>query len=259
MRSRYEKRAEEIGGGAGRRGSRGAEGGEDAFDGEGAAGDVGGVFEEQGVARHESGRGGAEELPERIIPRHDGEDDAEGLEDDGGVYRGADGVDGTEEMRGVLGVEIATQGAFIDLGEGVGARFAHLGGDDAGEGGALAAEGGGDGAEVAGAGGEGCVAPGEEGGVGGGESGGDLRGGVGAVALDEAAGGGVVGDERHGDGGAEFFNAKNAKKTCLRGRGGHKKHKRHKKRGVVLSRLEACATFRTEGFLSSKGCGRLGK
>ena len=178
---------------------------EELLDGEGAAGDVGGVFKEDRVAADENGRDGAEDLPEREIPRHDGEDDAERGKFNPRVGGGTGGVFRPEETWSLGGVVIAGEGAFLDFGEGVGAGFAHLGGDEAGEGGALAAEGRGDGAEVAGAGGERGVAPGEEGGVGGGESGGDLRGGVGAVALDEAAGGGVEGDERHGDGGDGVF------------------------------------------------------
>ena len=52
---------------------------DEGFDGESALRDVGGVLEQADVAGHERGREEAEDLPERKVPRHDGEDDAEGV------------------------------------------------------------------------------------------------------------------------------------------------------------------------------------
>ena len=52
---------------------------EDLLDGQRAAGDVGRVLEDRGVAGQQGGRGEAQDLPEREVPRHDREDDAQRL------------------------------------------------------------------------------------------------------------------------------------------------------------------------------------
>jgi len=54
----------------------------DFFNGERAARHVRGVLQHAHVAGHQRGRGKPVDLPERKVPRHDGEDDAERLECD---------------------------------------------------------------------------------------------------------------------------------------------------------------------------------
>src|SRR5207249_612465 len=66
--------------------------GEEVFDGQGAAGDVGGVLEDGDVAGHQRGCGEAEDLPEGKVPGHDGQDRAEGFVAD----VGAAGVGGND-------------------------------------------------------------------------------------------------------------------------------------------------------------------
>ena len=46
---------------------------EHRLDGQGALRDIGGVLEQTGVARDQRGRGEAEDLPEREVPRHHGQ------------------------------------------------------------------------------------------------------------------------------------------------------------------------------------------
>ena len=58
-------------------GETGAE--ENVFNFQGALRDVGGVFQQADVAGHQARSDEAEDLPEREVPRHDGENDAERL------------------------------------------------------------------------------------------------------------------------------------------------------------------------------------
>ena len=96
------------------------------FDEQRATGDVGGMFQQHGVAGHERGRGDAVDLPERKIPRHDGEQHAQRLIGDVAVGRCAGGVLVGEIGRAVGGVEIATERALLDFGECLRDRLAHL-------------------------------------------------------------------------------------------------------------------------------------
>ena len=114
---------------------RGREAGvlEDLLDGERAAGHVGRVLEEAGVAGHEGGRGEAEHLPEWEIPRHDREHGAEGQERHealAGVglyhFRG-------EEALGVVRVVAANPRALLRLRPAPGQRLAHLDRHQAGQ------------------------------------------------------------------------------------------------------------------------------
>jgi hypothetical protein len=100
---------------------------DEGLDGEGALRDVGGVLEEADVASHERWREEAEDLPEREVPRHDGEDDAEGIVADVGLFVLGLVVLGGEDLRGVIGVEAAASGALGDLRAGGGEGLAHLG------------------------------------------------------------------------------------------------------------------------------------
>ena len=61
--------------------------GEEPLDRERAAGDVGGVLENDAVAGHERRRRGAEDLPEREVPRHHGEQHAQRLVGDEALPR----------------------------------------------------------------------------------------------------------------------------------------------------------------------------
>ena len=58
------------------------------LDGEGAAGDIRRVLEQEGVAAGEHRDGGADDLPEGKIPRHDREDHAQRLKHDARLGRG---------------------------------------------------------------------------------------------------------------------------------------------------------------------------
>ncbi len=100
------------------------------LDGEGALRHVVGVLEQGAVAGRQGGGGEAEELPEGVVPRHDGEDDTERVVDDGAL--GGVGGDGSvgELLGGVLGVVLAGRRALLDLGACFGDRLAHLGGDE---------------------------------------------------------------------------------------------------------------------------------
>jgi len=91
------------------------------------------VFEQADVAGHERGRKEAEDLPEREVPWHDGEDDADGVPADvGGRVFAIDGA-GFEEGSGVGGEVAAGGGALLDFEAGGGKGLAHLGGDGGGE------------------------------------------------------------------------------------------------------------------------------
>ncbi len=100
--------------------------GEDLLDLQGAAGDVGRMFQQPGISGHEGRGGEAEDLPEGEVPRHDGKDDAQGTMGDVGFA----GVAGNnlvgKKILGVVGIEITASGAFVDLGPPLNNRLAHL-------------------------------------------------------------------------------------------------------------------------------------
>ena len=104
---------------------------EDVLQEERRLGDVGRVLEQADVAHHERGRGKAHHLPEREVPRHDGQDRADGLV----VHVRARGTGGDrfvgQQGFGVLGEPAQAQGALRGLGACGGERLAHLGGHDA--------------------------------------------------------------------------------------------------------------------------------
>ena len=100
---------------------------EEILDREGAAGHVRGVLQHARVPGHHRGRGEAEDLPEREVPRHHGEDHAERLERhvalrDASVASGS----GDEEGVGVLGVVPADPGALLRLGDPLRDGLSHL-------------------------------------------------------------------------------------------------------------------------------------
>ncbi len=171
---------------------------EHGLDGERTAGDVRRVFEEEGVAAQQGRRRGADDLPERKIPRHDGEHDAERFIDDPRIRWGAGRTFVGEERGPVVGEIRAGAGAFFDFAAGLGDGLAHLGGGEARELVAPDHEFARDGTEMLGArhGREG--APGALRGGGAGEGAFDGRARVLAIAGETAAGGGIDGDKRHG-------------------------------------------------------------
>ena len=94
---------------------------EDLLDGQGALRDVGGMLEQRGVPRDQPGRGEAEHLPEREVPRHHGQHNAQWLPPGVGAFR-ADlrrlgGLIG-QQLLGVLGVVAKTLGALDRFGPG---------------------------------------------------------------------------------------------------------------------------------------------
>ena len=91
------------------------------------------MLEQADVAGHQRGSEEAEDLPEREVPGHDREDDAQGI-----VAHVALGVLGGDALRGqdaggVVGVVAAGGGALGDLGTRRDDRLAHLGGHRRGE------------------------------------------------------------------------------------------------------------------------------
>ncbi len=151
---------------------------EDALNGQGAAGDIAGVFEHRRIARHQGGGGEAEHLPEGEIPRHHRQDHPQGIE--GHKRLGAAQVHRPPGQigLGVVGEMIAAHGALFDLGQALGEGLAHLGGHQGGELVLAAAQHRGGGLHQPGALGEGGAPPGLErvvGGVGEGQS---LAGGM---------------------------------------------------------------------------------
>lgn len=99
---------------------------ENRFDGQGAAADVGGVFEHGGVASHQRRNGKTEHLPEGEIPGHDGQHDAQGLK--GHIaFRGVarDDFRG-QETGAVVGIILANPGAFFDFRASLSDRLAHF-------------------------------------------------------------------------------------------------------------------------------------
>ena len=103
-------------------------------DGLGAAEDVRGVFEDDGVAGHQGGGDGAKDLPEGEVPWHDREDDAEWqVGDEAPGQIGLDFLRG-EKFLGVVGVEVAPESALLDFGAPLGERLPHLERHEPGEG-----------------------------------------------------------------------------------------------------------------------------
>ena len=89
------------------------------------------MLEQRRVAGHEARREEPNDLPERVIPRHDREHDTERLERDDALTRVRLHSLIGEEARRVIGVEVAIPRALLDLGEGLGDRLAHLRRDQA--------------------------------------------------------------------------------------------------------------------------------
>ena len=113
---------------------------DEGLDGERALRDVGGVLEQADVAGHERGSEETEDLPEREVPGHDGEDYADGVVADIASFVllkavgvvGGDGFRG-EDAGGVIGEVTAGGGAllyFLPRGD---EGLAHLGGHQGGE------------------------------------------------------------------------------------------------------------------------------
>ena len=103
------------------------------FNGQGALRDVSRMFEQADVTRHERGRRETEYLPERKIPRHDGEDRSDRLI----ANIAARGV-GLDRLIGevtfcALGVKPTALRAFDDLVTGPAQQLAHFERDDSGE------------------------------------------------------------------------------------------------------------------------------
>ncbi len=106
---------------------------------EGGLRDVGGVLEQRGVAGHEGGGCEADDLPEREVPRHHGEDGAERPVAHQGPRRpgvpdvGVVGVFVGEQPLGVGGVPAHRLGALGGLRAGGRQGLAHLGGHGPGD------------------------------------------------------------------------------------------------------------------------------
>jgi len=111
------------------------------LDGERALGDVGGVFEQAGVAGHQGWRKKAKDLPEgevsRALRRARRRAGPSGRR--WSVRAGVDRLGG-EDACGVLGIVAADARAFGDLGAGFRDGLAHLYGDQRGEVGGLVFE-----------------------------------------------------------------------------------------------------------------------
>jgi hypothetical protein len=99
---------------------------EDVLDRQRTTGNVRCMLQHRRVARHEAGGGEAEHLPERKIPRHHGEHDAQRPEGDDALAR--IGLHGfvREKARGVFGEVVAGERAFLRFARPVLDRLAHL-------------------------------------------------------------------------------------------------------------------------------------
>ena len=106
---------------------------QDLFDHQRAFGHIAGVLEDDAIARGQCRRGKAEELPERIIPRHHRQHHAQRIEHHR-AFAGRRG-DGfvSQENRRLLGVVIAIPGAFLDFAFGLDQRLAHFAHDHLGK------------------------------------------------------------------------------------------------------------------------------
>ena len=100
-------------------------GGEDLLERDRGAGDVRRVLEQRHVAGQQRGRGEADDLPEREVPRHHGEDHADRLIGDD---RGLVGVDAPRRAApGPCSAKYShARRALLDLERGLGQRLAHL-------------------------------------------------------------------------------------------------------------------------------------
>ena len=88
------------------------------------------MLHDRGVPGHERRRGEPDDLPEREVPRHDGEDHPERLErDDAPAGVRLDRLVG-EIPRGVLGKVLAAEGTFLDFRAGLGDGLPHLAGHE---------------------------------------------------------------------------------------------------------------------------------
>ena len=172
---------------------------EGRFDGERASADVGGMLEQNGVAGHEGGHHRAEDLPVGEIPRHDGQNHAQRLKGDEAVLGRARGPFIGEQTRGMLGVILAHERTFTDLGARLGQRLAHFAGHEMRVNAGFAPQHRCHRAQQPGAAGESNPAPVEESGVRAFHRRGLLPGGMLTVTADQSAGGGIEGDERHED------------------------------------------------------------
>src|SRR4029077_14746090 len=98
----------------------------DLFNRERALRHVGGVLEQADIARHQRRRGESENLPERKIPGHDGEDWSERFVMDvatpGGGQRGLV----LQKSLGIFGVEAAPPRAFFTFLESRAEQFSHF-------------------------------------------------------------------------------------------------------------------------------------
>ena len=87
---------------------------------------VGGVLEQHHVAGDQRGQAGAKRLPERKVPRHHGQNDAERLEPDIAFGGGALGRFVGQQALAVLGQPVGGPGALFDLRLGLDDGLAHL-------------------------------------------------------------------------------------------------------------------------------------
>ncbi len=106
---------------------------EHRFDGERRAGHVAGVLEHGAVAGHERRRGEAEDLPEREVPRHHREHDAERVVGDEGLRPAEVDRLAGEVFFCRIGEVVAVGGAFFHFGAAILEGLAHLGRHDLGE------------------------------------------------------------------------------------------------------------------------------
>ena len=155
------------------------------------------MLEQADVAGHESGSGEADDLPERIVPGHDGEDGADGTVADEAFFgAGFDDFVG-EYLFGVLGVIAAGGGALYGLGDGGFVGLAHFEGHEMSEFIFVAFEDLGGFQHAAGALGEGSLALGVESGNGELELLLDLGAGKRLESLQGFAGSGINGGNGH--------------------------------------------------------------
>ena len=99
---------------------------EHRFDRERAARHVRGVLEQSRIAGHEARGRKSEHLPEREIPRHHGENDADRIERDKALARLGQHRFAGQELGGVVGIEGTAERAFLHLGDAVANRLSHL-------------------------------------------------------------------------------------------------------------------------------------
>jgi hypothetical protein len=106
---------------------------EEVLEGERAAGDVGGVLEQDAVAGHQGGDGEAHDLPDGEVPRHHGQDESGGLVGHPGLCPvDLDALVG-EDAGALPGVVLGRDGRLLDLALGLADRLSHLGDGQGGE------------------------------------------------------------------------------------------------------------------------------